>query len=358
MTAAVMDQTKAEIFARKMLDILNDGSLALMISIGHRTGLFDTLGELPPSTSRRIADSAGLDERYVREWLGALVTGRVVEYDPASATYYLPREHAAALTRAAGENNFAATAQFLPLLASVEDRIIESFRDGGGVPYSAFPRFQEVMADEGGKILDSALIGHIVPLVPGLDSLLREGIEVLDVGCGSGRAILLLAEAYPESSFAGYDISEEGIASAALEAQRRGLSNVRFAVKDVAGLDEPGRYGLITAFDAIHDQAHPATVLHAIAKSLKPGGIFLMQDIAASSHVHKNLDHPIAPYLYAVSCMHCMTVSLAQNGDGLGTVWGEELARQMLTDAGFTGIEVKQIPQDILNSYYISKTAL
>ncbi|HYP27661.1 MAG TPA: methyltransferase domain-containing protein [Blastocatellia bacterium] len=358
MTAPVMDQTKAEKFAEKMLNILNDGSLALMISIGHRTGLFDALGELPPSPSHRIAEAAGLNERYVREWLGALVTGRIVEYDPASGSYHLPREHAAALTRAAGENNMAATVQFLPLLASVEDRIIDSFRNGGGVPYSAFPRFQEVMAEEGGKILSSALIKEIVPLVPGLDARLRSGLEVLDVGCGKGFAMILLAEAYPESRFAGYDISEEGIAGAAAEARRRGLSNVRFEVKDVAALDEPERYGLITAFDAIHDQAHPAEVLRGIAGSLKRDGVFLMQDIAASSHVHKNLDHPIAPYLYAVSCMHCMTVSLAQGGDGLGTVWGEETARRMLEEAGFAGVEVKQITQDIINSYYVARKAL
>ena len=358
MTARVMDQTKAEKFAERMLNILNDGSLALMISIGHRTGLLDTLGELPPSSSSEIAEAAGLNERYVRECLGALVTGRIVEYDAASGDYYLPREHAAALTRGAGENNMAATLQFVSLLGSVEDPIVESFRNGGGVPYSAFPRFQDVMAEEGGKVLHSALIKEIVPLVPGLDARLRSGLDVLDVGCGRGLAMILLAEAYPESSFAGYDISEEGIAGAAAEARRRGLSNVRFEVKDVAALDEQGRYGLITAFDAIHDQARPAAVLRGIAASLRQDGIFLMQDIAASSHLHKNLDHPLAPYLYTVSCMHCMTVSLAQDGEGLGTVWGEETARRMLEEAGFAGVEVRQIAQDILNSYYVAKKAL
>jgi 2-polyprenyl-3-methyl-5-hydroxy-6-metoxy-1,4-benzoquinol methylase len=117
--------------------------------------------------------------------------------------------------------------------------------------------------------------------------------------------------------------------------------------------DEPARYDLITAFDAIHDQAWPDKVLAGVAKALRPNGVFLMQDIAASSHVHKNMDHPIGPLLYTVSCMHCMSVSLAQDGMGLGAMWGEEKARDMLQQAGFSRVEVKQLSHDFQNSYYI-----
>lgn len=350
----ILDQTKMEAFASKMVEILNGGSLALMTSIGHRTGLFDTLATLPPSSSRQIADAAKLNERYVREWLGSMVTGRIVEYDPASGNYYLPREHAGFLTRAAGSNNMATTAQFIPLLGAVEDHIVECFRNGGGVPYSAYPRFHQVMAEESGQTVVAALVDHILPLVPGLTEALRAGIEVLDIGCGSGRALNLLARTFPNSRFSGYDFSEEGVGAGRAEAKRLGLTNVRFEVKDVAKINEPGRYDLITAFDAIHDQARPAEVLKAIANSLRLGGTFLMQDIAGSSHVHKDLDFPVAPTMYAVSCMHCMTVSLAQGGAGLGAMWGEETARRMLAEAGFNRVEVKQLPHDILNSYYIA----
>src|SRR5688500_11851774 len=148
MTTQVLDQKKAEKFAEKMIGIINGGALALMTSIGHRTGLFDIMADLPPSTSRQIADAAGLNERYVREWLGAMVVGRIIDYDAQAATYSLPEEHATALTRAASPNNIAATTQFISLLGSVEGQIIESFRKGGGVPYSAFPGFHEVMAEE------------------------------------------------------------------------------------------------------------------------------------------------------------------------------------------------------------------
>lgn len=353
-TAKTLNQAKAQAFADRMLDTLNKAAAALMISVGHRAELFDTLAELPPATGERIAKAAGLNERYVREWLGAMVTAQIVDYDPAAGTYFLPREHAAFLTRAASPNNLAVPAQFIPVLASVENEIVESFRNGGGVSYSSYPRFHEVMAEESNQTVVSGLTDAILPLVPGLVEDLREGIDVMDVGCGRGRALILMARTFPNSRFTGYDFSEEAIAEAGAEAARQGLDNVRFEAHDVAQLDEPARYDLITAFDAIHDQAAPRKVLKAIARALRPGGVFLMQDIFASSHVHKNIDHPLGTFTYAVSCLHCMTVSLALGGEGLGAAWGEEKALELLAEAGFNQVGVKRLPHDIVNNYYIA----
>ncbi len=353
MTMQEFDQAKAEEFAERMVGVLNEGAIALMTSIGHRTGLFDAMAELPPSTNEQIAEAARLNERYVREWLGAMVTAKIAEHDPESGTYNLPPEHAAWLTRAATPENIAAFAQYISVLGAVEDRIVECFKTGGGVPYSAYPRFQEVMAEDSSQTVVSALIDSILPLVPGLTGRLEAGIDVLDVGCGSGRALNLMARSFPNSRFVGYDLSEEGIVRGRAEAQEHDLDNIRLEVKDVANLDEKARYDLITTFDAVHDQAQPAKVLKGIAQALRPDGIYLMQDIAASSHHHNNLDHPIGPFLYTISCMHCMTVSLAEDGAGLGAMWGEEKAREMLQEAGFTEVEVKQLPHDFQNSYYI-----
>jgi 2-polyprenyl-3-methyl-5-hydroxy-6-metoxy-1,4-benzoquinol methylase len=350
-----IDPAKADAFANRLIDLINNGSLTLMISIGHRTGLFDTMSQMPPSTSVEIASEAGLSERYVREWLGAMVTGRIVDYDPKNGTYDLPSEHATYLTRAATPDNIAVFAQYIPLLGTVEDKIVDCFRKGGGVPYSEFKRFHEVMAEDSGQTVVSSLLDSILPLSPGLVEELKKGIEVLDVGCGSGRAINLMAQAYPNSNFSGYDLSEEGIAAGRAEAEKLGLSNVRFEARDVTALDYLEQFDLITAFDAIHDQAKPADVLKGISGALRQDGTFLMQDIAASSYLHENLDHRIGPFLYTISCMHCMTVSLAQGGDGLGTVWGEERAKEMLRDAGFSRIEVKRLSHDFQNSFYINR---
>src|SRR5262249_45283306 len=154
-------------------------------------------------------------------------------------------------------NNLAATAQFIPVLASVENEIVEAFHKGGGVPYSSYPRFHEVMAEESDMTVVAGLTNSILPLVPGLVTDLREGIDAMDVGCGRGHALLLMARTFPESSFTGYDFSEEAVAAAGAEAARLGLSNIRFEARDVAEINEPARYDLITAFDSIHDQAAP-----------------------------------------------------------------------------------------------------
>ena len=353
-----IDQAKSEAFAEQMLSILNHGALSLMISIGHKTHLFDTLSSMAPSTSEQIAISTGLNERYVREWLAAMVTGRVIEYDPAQGTYHLPAEYAAWLTRDAGIQNMAFQTQYIVMLANVQEQIIDCFSRGGGVPYASFPDFQRLMAEESLQVMDSGLLQVILPLVSGLEQRLQAGIDVADVGCGSGHALNIMAQAFPRSRFAGYDFSQEGIAAAQAEAKQVGLTNTRFEARDVSGLDIPDHYDFITAFDSIHDQARPAEVLKAIEKALRPGGVFLMLDIRASSLLEENMKHPLAPFLYTISCNHCMTVSLADNGTGLGTMWGEQVASQMLREAGFTQLEVKHVEGDTANSYYIaSKSA-
>jgi SAM-dependent methyltransferase len=356
-TTTEFDGAKAEAFAGKMVAALNGAAVALMTSVGHRTGLFDAMAGLPPADSRRIAAAAGLSERYVREWLGAMTTGGVVGHDPAAGTYRLPPEHAACLTRAARPNNLAVPMQFVAVLGAVEDEVAEAFRHGKGVPYSAYGRFHPVMAELSDQTAVAGLEAHILPLVPGLPARLAAGIDVLDVGCGSGRAVLRLAELFPASRFVGYDFSAEAVGAAEAEARRRGLGNARFAVRDAAAPAAAAAFDLVTAFDAVHDQADPAGVLRNVRRALRPGGAFLMQDIKACSHVGGNLDLPLGPFTYTISCMHCMSVSLACGGAGLGAAWGKELALEMLAAAGFRVSRVETLPHDPLNYYYVALPA-
>ncbi|MBI4547082.1 MAG: methyltransferase domain-containing protein [Ignavibacteriae bacterium] len=356
MTDRSFDQAKAEAFAGQLLTTLNDGALCLMTSIGHRTGLFDVMRDLPSSTSAQIAQKAGLSERYVREWLGAMATGGIVEVDPTSTYYKLPAEHAAFLTRAAAEDNVGVWTQYITVMAGVEDEIVECFKKGGGVPYEKFLRFHEVMAEDSGQSVLSSLWSHVLPLVPELTDRLARGIRILDVGCGSGRIINRLAERYSYSRFIGIDLSQEAIENARSEARQKGLHNVEFIIRDLSNFNEsadPEAFDFITTFDAIHDQARPLNVLKGIHRSLKPDGVYLMQDIRGSSYVHKNIGHPIGPFLYAISTMHCMTVSLAQGGEGLGTMWGEEKTREYLQKAGFRSVETNQLAHDIQNNWYV-----
>ena len=350
-----INQSRVDAFAERMLAAINGASVAIMTSVGHRTGLFDTMAALPPATSEEVARAAVLDERYVREWLGAMVAGRIVEYSASTRTYTLPAEHAALLTRAASPDNLAVTTQWISVLGSVENQIVAAFTHGRGVPYSAYGRFHEVMAEESAQTVVAGLEHQILPLVPGLSVRLDSGIRALDVGCGRGRALVALAKRFPRSQFVGYDMSESAIADGRREASAAGLSNLTLEVKDAATIDEQGVFDAVFAFDAIHDQARPADVLRNIRRALASNGVFLMQDIAASSHVERNIDHPLGPFTYTISCMHCMSVSLAAGGAGLGAAWGRELALRMLTEAGFNDVRVEQLPHDVINYYYVAR---
>ncbi|OMC53232.1 methyltransferase [Mycobacterium sp. IS-2888] len=345
----------AEQFAERMVGAIDGASLTILLSIGHQTGLLDTMAGLPPASSAQIAEAAGLDERYVREWLAGMTTGHVVDYDAAAGTYSLPAHRAATLTRAAGPHNLALVALFVPQLGEIEQKIVGCFREGGGLPYTEFPRFHALMAEQSAAVFDVALVDVVLPLVDGLPERLRAGADVADFGCGSGHAINVMAQAFPASRFTGIDFSREAIATGVAEAARLGLMNATFESHDLARLDKHEAYDVITVFDAIHDQAQPARVLENIYQALRPGGVFLMADVKASSRLEENVDVPMSTYLYTVSLMHCMTVSLALDGAGLGTAWGTQLATSMLADAGFGDVRVAEIESDPLNNYYIAR---
>ncbi len=350
-----LDEAKVEAFAGQLFSTYSSAMVTYMVDLGQRTGLFETLAA-GPGTSEQIANRAGLNERYVREWLGAVTTGGIVDYDGSTGVYTLPPEHAVCLT-GSGSLNVAPMSQFPTLLARYVPDVARVFREGGGVPYERYrPEFTDVMDGASRGSFDGQLLTGMLPLVPGLPDRLAGGMRVADVGCGTGHAINVLARAYPASSFAGYDFNEDAIALARDEAERFELSNVAFDVLDVAHLPATPAFDAIFAFDAIHDQADPAEVLRHVRAALADGGVFVMVDIKASSYLERNVGNAFAPLLYSFSTLHCMTISLAEGGAGLGTVWGEELARQMLLDAGFTRVDVHDVPDDPINSLYIAAT--
>ncbi len=354
-TVKVFDEARATAFAERTMQRLVDAGVSMMLSIGHRTGLFDAMSTLEPSTSQEIAQAANLNERYVREWLGCMTSSGIVEYDPKTRTYSLPTEHAAFLTRAASPNNLAQVMQFISVLGGVEDKIVDCFKNGGGIGYHCFCRFHDVMAEESAQTVVAALDEHLLPLAPDMVEKLRAGCDVLDLGCGKGRAVIAMAQMFPKSRFVGWDFEQPAIDAANREARERGLTNVRFDVRDAEKINETAAFDVIFTFDAVHDQKRPDVMLANIRRALRVGGVYFMQDIKASSHVEKNIENPIAPFIYTISCMHCMTVSLSQGGMGLGAAWGRELAETMLVGAGFPTPEVHELAHDPMNYYYIMR---
>lgn len=349
-----LDDKKVKAFTQLMISHLTGASVALMMEMGRRVGLFEAMAALAPVTSVAIAERAGLSERYVREWLGAMVCGGVVEYDPTSRTYRLPAEHAILLTGHSSRNLTTTTALF-PLLTRVLPDVVEAFRRGGGVPYAAYqPEFTGLMDARSRPRYDELLFTKYLGSPEGLIARLEQGVRVGDIGCGTGYCINLMARRFPKSTFVGFDLSAGAITRARAEAVAMGVGNVAFEVQDVTRIPLEPTFDLITAFDAIHDQVDPAGVLSRVRAALGPGGQFLMLDVHASSHLEENVGMPLSALLYTVSTMHCMTVSLAEGGVGLGTAWGKQLARQMLLDAGFTDIQFFE-RVDPLNSLYVAR---
>jgi len=209
------------------------------------------------------------------------------------------------------------------------------------------------MARDRNALFDRILLSSVLPLFPDWGRAMEQGAQVADFGCGSGHVLTLLAQVYPASDFTGYDISPPDIKRAQAEASRMGLVNVRYHLADVSGLAVEGIYDYALAFDSIHDLARPEQALQVIARSLKPGGVLLMQEFAASSRLEENLDHPLGPWLYAQSVMYCVTVSLSQGGAGLGCMWGKERALALLAEAGFAEVAVRRTEADPYSDYFV-----
>ncbi|HSO18121.1 MAG TPA: class I SAM-dependent methyltransferase [Desulfosarcina sp.] len=353
-------------FQEKMIAILNHGALNLAMGLGYRLGLFEVMdAERRPRTAAHIAAEAGLDPRYVEEWLGVMVCGRIVELvagDDGAPRFLLPEAHGNVLARRAGSDNLGVYTQEIPLLtACAMTAVLKGFASGEGIPYANYPEFHDFMAQLGDAKHRRVLVETFLPSVDDgrMVEALRHGIDVCDLGCAQGVATILMARAFPQSRFTGIDISVEALDAARREARHSGMGNVRFECRDAVELsrsdDLAGTFDYVTAFDAIHDQTRPMQALNGVHALLKANGAFSMIDIAADSHMDGNRSHPMGPFLYAVSLMHCMPVGLVEGGAGLGMMWGRQLAERMLTRAGFRQVTVAEIPGDPFNLHFFCR---
>ena len=347
----LFDDSRVNALSQQLTNIFNSSALSLMVSIGHRTRLFEVLSLLPPSKSEQVAHAAGLQERYVQEWLNVMVVGKILDYSSSDQTYYLPPEHAILLTRATSPINMTSIAQYVPVITSDEDQIVRCFSEGSSVGNTELHRFHEMVAEDNAQRVVSALEDHILPLVPELLEELKLGIDVLELGCSRGHILNKFALLFPNSQFTGYDLNETEIETATHRAQSQQLHNVHYQVRDIARLEEVEKYNLITTFDAMQEHTAPNKLLRNIYNALRPDGVYFRQEIHAASDVSGNLNHPLAPLLYTVSCVNRMTTSSAI--DDFKLVIGREKALQSLQDAGFTHIEIKQLPHDVVNDYYV-----
>jgi len=357
-----MDPRKKEIFGNKLTDILNYSALNLAMAIGYKKRLFDVMQkEGKPLSCSMIAAKAAVNKRYVQEWLGVMCTGKIIDIikdEDGQNLYSLPEEHAAFLTRS-GDSNMCVYTQEIPLLTQIAmAHVSEDFSRGAGIPFSAYPKFQDFMSDLSHEKLKGNLIQKFIPGVAKGELLKRlaKGIRVCDIGCGQGVAVHLMAATYPNSSFVGIDNHEEALNEARITSAEQQLENAEFLLQDASIIKDKQeffqQFDYIFAFDAIHDQSHPLESLQGIRHMLAPDGLFSMIDIDATSDHAGNMEHPMGPFLYTVSLMHCMPVGLHGNGAGLGMMWGRERALAMLMEAGFEKIEALEMDHDPFNVHY------
>ena len=353
-------------FSQKMIDILNYGAINLAMAIGYRTGLFDVMDAFEsPQNIDTISDRAGLNPRYVQEWLGAMTTAEIVELSETKDgenQYYLPRHCGDLITRRAGNSNLGVYTQEIPLLTTCAmEAVIDRFTTGEGVTYDHYPKFQAFMSQLANAKHRQVLVNTFLPSVEEgrMISYLESGIKVCDLGCAEGVAVMLMAQAFPQSRFVGIDISTEAVDEARKQTRRQKIENLDFMVLDAAHLQNKremkGLFDYVTAFDAIHDQTRPLDVLRGVHHILAPKGRFSMVDIAANSNLADNLAHPMGPFLYTISLMHCMPVGLVGRGSGLGMMWGREKAVEMLEMARFQRIKVLKIPDDPFNLHFFCR---
>jgi len=352
-TPTELDPQQVGEFAGRMFGAYGGGMLAFMVDLGHRTGLFEAAAD-GPATSQELADRAGLHERYVREWLGAVVTGGIFEYDAKNGVYTLPAVAAACLT-GPGAGNVAPFSGFVAHLGTHLTDVARAFKEGGGVPYSAFrPGFTDIMDAGSRNVFDGTLVDGVLPLAPGLIDELQAGARLADVGCGTGHALVLMAKAFPASTFVGYDLAEDAIERARAEAAAEGVANISFEVRDIVTIAKQEPFDAITTFDTIHDLVDPAGVLASVYANLRPGGTFLMVEPHLQTKLEDNLGNFMAPMMYATSTLHCLTVSLAEGGAGLGTCFGEQKAVELLADAGFGEVSILPHPADPIDGVFVT----
>jgi SAM-dependent methyltransferase len=346
-----MNREAVQEFMFRFMEMATGATVIGVVGVGDRTGLFREMAGQGPLTLEQIAERTGLQERYLREGLACLAAARVVTYDPQRETYELPEEAAACLADEGSPYFLGGWAQVIPAVLRVVPHVARAFREGGGVPYSEFGEEMVAGIDRsnspGMRVL---LTRKWLPAMAELVKRLEGGIRVADIGCGSGAASITMAKAYPRSTVLGYDIDPTSIARARAAAAAEGLDNVRFEQVGAESIPTEPAFDFIASFDVVHDTVNPHAVVRRVRQALQPDGTFLMVEPAAGDTLEQNL-HPGGALLYGMSTLHCMTVSLAHGGEGLGTAWGPKAAETLCRDAGFTRFRRLEV-DNLFNAFY------
>ena len=370
-TEQVPDPDALKLFSFNIFSQLSGAVTAGMIHIGDQLGLYRILAATEGLTSTAIAEASNLSERWIREWCANQVAARIVsaEYSYGAdepcvhvdekTIYKLSPEAVAVL---ANEEHPAFGMGMFHRLPATFDRLKdlpESFRSGIGFDYDAHGPDGAVGIERSFEPWSNAfLIDLVLPTLSGVVEKLKAGISVVDIGCGAGSAVLLMAKQYPKSTFIGFDISEHALARASEKLIQSGLSNVTFLNARTTSLPKSASVDFITTFDCIHDMTQPRQMIEDIYRMLKEDGSWLLVDIKAGNNLSENVSkNPMAALMYGISVLSCMASALSDhNGEGLGTLGlPASLAEDFALQSGFTSFRKLDISHSVNAFYEIKK---
>jgi SAM-dependent methyltransferase len=332
-----IDQEKLNQFMQKAVGDLGATFHAALVVIGDKLGLYRAIADAGPVTSSELAGRSGAAERYVREWLAANAAAGYVNYDAATGRYWLSAEQAFALAEEGSPAFLPGAFQVATAALKAEPKITEAFRTGAGVGWHEHdPGLFHGTERFFRPGYAAHLVGEWIPALDGVEAKLRAGGRVADVGCGHGASTILMAQAYPGSTFIGFDYHEPSIARAREAAKEAGVDDrVSFAAarsKDFPGND----YDLVAFFDCLHDMGDPVGAASHVRETLAPGGVWMIVEPFANDRVEANLN-PLGRLFYSASTLICTPASLAQEvGLALGAQAGEARMRDVVTRGGFT----------------------
>ncbi len=335
----------------RFVDLASGATTVALLAIADRSGLNTFMSDGLSRTDQEIAHASGLDPRYLREILSGLTAAGIYEYDATSKSFNLPAEHALFVADESSPYFMGGWFDMIPSLYRQLDGLVDATRHGGGVPFEAFGDEMIRGITRGNEpSQNTLLVSKWLSAVPGLTERLGAGIRVADIGCGAGGALLVMARAFPASSFVGYDVSEEEIAMARERATE--TPNATFEPVALENLHRGEGFDLITSFDVIHDLVDPMRGLEHIRHALAAGGQYLMMEPAASTALEENLTARGA-LLYGISAMHCMTQSLAREGKGVGAAWGRQAIEETARSAGFESVHRLESISNTFSDFFL-----
>jgi len=350
-----MDQDKLRMFSYLVFTKLEGAVTSGMIHLGDKLGLYRAMKDAAvPLHSGELAERTGLHERWVREWAYNQAAARIIDCDD-DERFSLSEEAAAVLATPADPAYGMGMFHRFPNTMDTLRAMPESFRTGLGHDYDSHGPEAAVGIERAFEPWNRAnLLPVVLPALDGVTERLAAGTTVVDVGCGAGGALLLMAGAYPNCEFLGYDISQYALRRAAEKRQEAGAVNVAFHDPRVQPLPDDASVGLITTFDCVHDMTHPFEMMQALRRSIAPDGTWLLVDIKAHDAFAVNAEkNPMASLMYGISVLSCMSSAMsAPDGAGLGTLGlSPAKAEEMARAAGFSRFRRLDIDHAI-NAFY------